>query len=129
VSVRPRPFAFQLLATLLTVYAMAGMLLSMVMVRDQDPRLHWLGVAVGGATFAVSAGIAAMSVWRQRPRSPVALLVCGAIGAAFCIAVPAAAPDEVVGRDLWVLSILGGVLFAAFLILAAWYVKRRLASG
>ena len=123
-----RPFAFQLLSSLLTCYAMAGALLAMLMLRDRDPRLHWSALAIGGVAFALSAGIAAIAVWRQEARAPRALLACGAMGASLCIGLPFAAPGQPIGRDTWTASIVGGLLFAAFLLLASRYVGKRLAS-
>src|SRR5688500_19494200 len=83
-----RPFLLQVLAGLLTFYAMAGVWLAMTMGTDRDPRYHWIPLVLGGAAFGISAGIAALAVWRREPRAPAALVACGAIRAVLCIAMP-----------------------------------------
>lgn len=121
------PFLIQVLAALLTFYAMAGVWLAMTMVVDRDPRFHWLPLAIGGVAFAASAGVAALATWRREPRAPTMLTLCAAIGAILCIAMPLGVRGAVVTRDSWLVAIAGGLLFAAFLILAARYV--RLSGG
>ena len=121
-----RSILLQALAGLLTFYAMAGVWLAMTMGTTRDPRFHWLPLVVGGLAFAASAGIAALAVWRRESKGPAALIVCGIIGAILCMAMPLAVRGAPVGRDSWLVSIAGGLLFAAFLLLAARFV--RLAS-
>jgi len=121
-----RPVGIQLLAVLLSCYAMGGFALALRMVGDRDPRIRWQLVGAAGAAFAVSAGVAALSVWRLERRSPPALIVCGVLGAALCLAIPAAAPPAVVTRQTWWASAGGGALFVGFLLLTAWYVRREL---
>jgi hypothetical protein len=80
-------------------------------------------LVIGGAAWGISAGMAALAVWRLESRAPVTLLICGAIGAALCIAMPMAIRGETVSRDTWMVAIAGGLLFAAFLMLAARYMR------
>ena len=118
-----RPLLFQVLAGLLTFYAMAGVWLAMVMATTRNEAFHWLPLALGGAAFAVSAGMAALAVWNQERRAPLALTVCGLVGATLCAVMPAAARGAPITRDTWMVAIAGGMLFAAFLLLAARYVR------
>jgi hypothetical protein len=126
-ATRP-PFLVQVLAVLLTFYAMAGVWLAMTMAGDRDPRFHWLPLAIGGAAFAISAGVGALAVWRQEPRGPLTLIACAIIGATLCGAMPFAVRDTVVSRDTRLVSIAGGLLFAAFLVLAARFIRLSLRS-
>ena len=121
--IRGRPFLIQALAALLTFYAMTGAWLAMTMAGTRDPRLYWIPLLLGGAAFAISAGLAALTVWRREPRGPAMLIVCAIIGATLCIAMPAAVRDVTHDRSTWVAAIGGGALFAAFLLLAAHYVR------
>ena len=123
-----RPVLFQVLAGLLTFYAMAGVWLAMVMATARNEAFHWLPLALGGAAFALSAGIAALSVWNEERRAPLALMICGLVGAVLCSVMPAAARGVPIARDTWLVAIAGGLLFAAFLTLAARYVRMTLAS-
>jgi hypothetical protein len=127
-TARGRPFLMQTLAALLTLYAMAGVWLALTMATARDTRFHWVPLAIGGAAFAVSAGIAALAVWRIEPRAPKLLIICAAVGATLCIAMPAAVRGTVIGRDTWMAAIAGGLLFAAFLLLAARYIRLYLRS-
>jgi hypothetical protein len=126
---RPRPFLVQALAGVLTFYAMAGAWLAMAMVGNRDPRLRWLPLVIGGAAFAICAGIAAIAVWRRESRGPLALSICAVVGAILCIAMPLAVRDAVIGRDTWLTAIAGGLLFGAFLLLAARYVRLYLRAA
>jgi hypothetical protein len=123
-----RPFLIQALAGLLTFYAMAGAWLAMMLGSTRDPRLHWAPLAVGGAVFALSAGGAALAVWRQQPRAPMMLTACAVIGAALCAAMPLAVRGVESDRATWVGAVGGGLLFAAFLLLAARYIQLYLRS-
>ena len=118
-----RPVLFQVLAGLLTFYAMAGVWLALVMGTARNDAFHWLPLTVGGAAFAFSAGVAALAVWNRERRAPVALTACAIVGAALCGTMPAAARGVPVPRDTWMVAIAGGLLFAAFLLLAARYVR------
>ena len=123
-----RPFLMQTLAALLTLYAMAGVWLAMTMGSARDARFHWMPLVIGGGAFAISAGIAALAVWRIEPRAPKLLIVCAVIGATLCMAMPAAVRGAVISRDTWMAAIAGGLLFAAFLLLAARYIRLYLQS-
>jgi hypothetical protein len=123
-----RPFIVQALAGLLTFYAMAGAWLAMTMANNRDPRFHWIPLVIGGAAFAISAGVAALTVWRIESRAPIMLIICAVIGATLCIAMPAAVRGAMITRDTWLLAIAGGLLFAAFLLLAARYIRLYLRS-
>jgi hypothetical protein len=122
------PFLVQVLAALLTFYAMAGVWLAMTMASDRDPRFHWLPLAIAGTAFAISAGVGALAVWRQERRGPMTLIVCAVIGATLCGAMPFAVRDSVVSRDTRLVSVAGGLLFAAFLVLAARFIRLSLRS-
>lgn len=123
-----RPVLFQVLAGLLTFYAMAGVWLAMVMATARNEAFHWLPLVIGGGAFAISAGMAALAVWNQERRAPFALTLCGIVGAVLCSAMPAAARGVPVARDTWMVAIGGGLLFAAFLLIAARYVRLTLRS-
>ena len=125
-SEKPRAFLLQTLAALLTFYAMAGVWLALTMVGNRDPRFHWIALATGGAAFAISAGLAALAVWRQEARAPLVLVACAVIGATLCIAMPLGVRGAVVTREMWTAAVAGGVLFAAFLLLAARYIQMYL---
>jgi hypothetical protein len=119
---------FQVLAALLTFYAMAGVWLAMVMGTARNEAFHWLLLTIAGIAFALSAGTAAIAVWNQERRAPLALTICGIVGASLCVAMPAAARDLPIARDTWMVAVGGGLLFAAFLLLAARYVRITLDS-
>jgi len=113
----------QLLAALLTVYTMAGFLLAVRMLTERDERYRWWLVATAALVFAVAAGAATLSVWRIEMKGPLLLIVCGVVGSALCIALPAAAPADALAPGMWRAAIQGAVLIFAFLLLAAWYVR------
>lgn len=121
--IRGRPFLIQALAALLTFYAMAGVWLALTMASSRDPRLHWMPLLIGGTAFAISAGVAGLATWRQEARAPTMLIVCAIVGTALCIAMPAAIRGAVHDRDTWLSAIGGGLLFAAFLLVASKYVR------
>ena len=121
-----RPVLFQVLAGLLTFYAMAGVWLAMTMGSARNEAFHWLPLTAGGAAFALSAGMAALAVWNREPRAPLALTICAAVGAILCSLMPAAARGMTVPRETWMAAIGGGLLFATFLLLAAKYVRMSL---
>jgi hypothetical protein len=126
--IRGRPFLIQALAALLTFYAMTGVWLALTMAGSRDPRLHWVALLVGGAAFAISAGLAALTVWRREKRGPSMLMACAVVGATLCAAMPAAVRGAVHDRNTWIAAAGGGLLFAAFLVLAAHYVRLHLRS-
>jgi hypothetical protein len=109
-----RPFGIQLLAALLTLYTMAGVFLAVRIGVDHDPRSRWWLIA------------ATLAVWRLERHAPAALLVCGALGGALCLALPAAVPADALPPGMWRVAIQGALLVAAFLALAAWYVRNVL---
>lgn len=120
---RSRPFGIQLLAALLTVYTMAGFLLALRMVAEHDERYRWWIVAIAAVAFAIVAGAATLAVWRVEKTGPLLLIVCGVVGSALCIALPAAAPADALAPGMWRAAIQGALLIFAFLLLAAWYVR------
>lgn len=121
-----RPIGIQLLAVLLTIYTMAGFLLTGRMVMDQDERYRWWLIAAAGVVFAVACGAGALAVWRLERRAPVVLVACGVVGSVLCVALPAAAPPDVLPPGMWGAAIQGAVMILAFLLLAAWYVRNVL---
>jgi hypothetical protein len=123
-----RPFLMQILAALLTFYAMTGVWLAMTMLGNRDERFHWIPLVAGGAVFAIASGASALAVWRLESRAPRVLMSCAVVGAVLCTAMPAAVRGAVVTRNVWFSAIAGGLLFAAFLILAARYVRLYLRS-
>ena len=118
-----RPIGIQLLAALLTIYAMAGFLLAIRMVIERDDRYRWWLIAVAAVAFAVASGAATLAVWRVEKRAPWLLVACGALGSALCLALPAAVRDASLAPGMWRAAIQGAVLLLAFLLLAAWYVR------
>ena len=118
-----RPIGIQLLASLLTIYTMGGFLLALRMLTTHDERYRWWMIAAAAGAFAIASGAATLSVWRIERRAPALLVVCGALGSALCIALPAAVPDTSLAPGLWRAAIQGAILILAFLLLAAWYVR------
>jgi hypothetical protein len=126
-----RPFGVVLLAIVLAGYAMAGVALAATMATTRDSRLRWDVLAAAGALFAVTAGAATLSLWRLERRAPVWVALCGVCGTAVCLLIPAVVPmaPGPEARAAWRSAIAGGVLFAAFLLVAAWYVHRQVNDG
>ena len=120
-----RPFGIQALAVLLSCYAMGGFFLVIRVVGDRDPRVRWPWLVTASLAFAVSAGFAGLSVWRLERRAPAAVTACGVLGLALCLTIPASAAAGMVTSDTWRAALLAGALFAGFLLLAAWYVRRQ----
>ena len=116
-----RPLGIQLLSALLTIYTMAGFLLAIFMVKDE--RYRWWIVIAASAAFALGSGAATLAVWRVERRAPLLLVACGVLGSALCLALPTAAPADMLPPGLWRAAIQGAVLILAFLLLAAWYVR------
>ena len=90
---------------------------------SEDERYRWWLVATAALVFAVAAGAATLSVWRIEKKGPLLLIVCGVVGSALCIALPAAAPADALAPGMWRAAVQGAVLIFAFLLLAAWYVR------
>lgn len=122
-----RPFGIQLLGAVLTLYAMAGVLLGAAMLVGRPADVHWWLVVAAAAVFAFGSGTAALAVWRLDRQAPRWVLGCGVLGLGLCLVLPAAAPAEVVatGGDMWRTALVGGALFLLFLALAALYVRQE----
>jgi hypothetical protein len=118
-----RPIGIQLLAALLTVYTIGGFILALRVGVDHDERYRWWLIAATGCAFAIASGISALAVWRTERRAPVMLVISAVLGAAVCLALPAAAPADQLAPGMWRAAIQGAVLMLAFLLLAAWYVR------
>lgn len=118
-----KPIGIQLLAALLTIYTMAGFLLALRMLTQQDERYQWWMIVVAAAAFAIASGVATLAVWRMEKRAPLLLVGCGALGGLLCLALPAAVPAESLAPGMWRAAIQGALLILAFLLLAAWYVR------
>jgi Zn-dependent protease len=118
-----RRFGIKLLAALLTIYTMAGFLLAVRVSAERDERYRWWLIAIASLAFAITSGVATLSVWRVEKKSPALLVACGALGSALCLALPAAAPAESLAPGMWRAAIQGALLILAFLLLAAWYVR------
>lgn len=125
-----RPFGIQLLAAVLTFYAMSGVLLAAAVVANRAGIVGWDRLAMAGGLFAVVSGNAAMAVWRMERRATWWLGGCGALGLTLCILLPLSAPPHLgeARRDLWEAALTGGALLVLFLALAAYYVRRRVRS-
>ena len=118
-----RPIGIQLLAALLTIYTMGGVFLALTVGLKHDERLRWWLIVAAGCAFSVACGISALAVWRTERRAPLLLVICGVLGSALCLALPAAAPADQLVPGMWRAAIQGAVLILAFLLLAAWYVR------
>lgn len=118
-----RPIGIQLLAALLSAYTAGGFLLALRMAADRDPRYRWWIVAAAALAFAITSGVATLAAWRLERRAPLLLVACAVLGAALCVALPAAAPADIATSGMWRSAIQGAVLILAFLLLAAWYVR------
>lgn len=113
----------QILASLLAVYAMGGIFITLTVARAGDARVEARPILIGSVVFALSAGLAAQGVWRLERRAAAWVGLCGVCGAVFCILLALAAPPELSG-SIWPPAILGAVMFLAFLMFAAVYVHR-----
>ncbi len=112
----------RLIAALLAAYAMGGVLLAAAMLSSRDPRLRWVELAAGSVIFALVAGSAALATWRLERRSPALAIACGVCGAGLMGFIPLVSelpPDA--ARQAWRAAVLGGVLFLAFMFVAATY--------
>ena len=114
----------RLIATLLAFYAMAGILLAAAMLSGRNARFNWGALGGVAALFAVVAGSAALATWRLERRAPAWAIACGICGAAIMAAIPLASqlpPDT--ADDAWRAAAIGGVLFLAFMVVAALYLR------
>ena len=118
-----RPIGIQLLSALLTLYTIGGFILALRVGSSHDARYRWWLISVAGCAFAISSGVSALAVWRTERRAPLMLVICAVLGAALCLALPAAAPGDLLAPGMWRAAIQGAVLILAFLLLAAWYVR------
>ena len=118
-----------LLAALLTIYTMGGFLLALRVTVERDERYRWWLIASTAAAFAIAAGATTLAVWGVEKRAPLLLVVCGVLGSALCLALPAAAPAESLAPGMWRSAIQGAVMILAFLLLAAWYVRNVVRSS
>jgi hypothetical protein len=119
----------RLIAILLAFYAMGGVLLAAAMISGRDPRFRWGELAGAAALFAVVAGSAALATWRLERRAPAYAIACGICGAALMAFIPVASqlPSSAL-HDAWRAAVLGGVLFLAFMFVAAAYLRVWLRS-
>ena len=119
----------RLIAVLLAFYAMGGILLAAAMISGRDPRFRWAALGGAAAVFAVVAGTAALATWRLERRAPAWAMACGVCGAALMAFIPVASqlPSGAL-RDAWRAAALGGVLFLAFMFVAAAYLRAWLRS-
>jgi hypothetical protein len=124
-----RPLTVQLIAAVVTFYALCGFLLAAVMASSRDPRLRWELLFVAGAALGLSAGAAALASWRLERKAPALLVTCGLVGAAVCLALPASAPPIAATAAMWRASALGAALFLTFLLLAALHVRQVVREG
>jgi hypothetical protein len=105
------------------VYTIGGFILALRVGVDHDERYRWWLIAATGCAFAIASGISALAVWRTERRAPLMLVISAVLGAAVCLALPAAAPADQLAPGMWRAAIQGAVLMLAFLLLAAWYVR------
>jgi hypothetical protein len=124
-----RPLGIQLLAALLTFYAMSGVLLALTAATTRAPGLRWQLVVAAGALFALSTGSSALAVWRLERTAPALLRLCGLVGLAVCLAMPLALGPAGDAGAVWRAAVAGGVLFLLFLLLVAQYVRRQVARA
>lgn len=119
----------RLIATLLAFYAMGGILLAAAMISGRDPRFRWAALAAAAALFAIVAGSAALATWRLERRAPAWAIACGICGAALMAFIPVASrlPSGAL-HDAWRAAAFGGVLFLAFMFVAAVYLRAWLRS-
>lgn len=120
------PLGFRVLAGLLTWYALSGFTLAVLVVTRRQPALDWRILAAAGIFLGAATGTAALAVWRRERRALPALWVSAAAAVAFCLALPLSLPPVYVTRRTWITAIIGAIMFAAFLLVAAVYVRLRL---
>ncbi|HEY9427967.1 MAG TPA: hypothetical protein VIR34_12495 [Gemmatimonadaceae bacterium] len=123
-SLVTRALGPRLIAALLAFYAMGGILLAAAMISGRDPRFRWGALAAAAAVFAVVAGTAALATWRLERRAPAWAIACGICGAGLMAFIPVASrlPPGAL-HDAWRAAVLGGVLFLAFMLVAAAYLR------
>lgn len=120
------PLGFRVLAAVLTWYALSGFTIAVLVLTRPQPALDWRILAGAGIFLGVTTGTAALAVWRRERRALPALLISAGAAVVFCLALPLALPRVHVTRGTWITAILGAVMFAAFLCVAAIYVRLRL---
>jgi hypothetical protein len=123
---RAPPLGFRVLAALLTWYALSGFTIAVLVLTRPQPALDWRILAGAGIFLGITTGTAALAVWRRERRSVAALLVSAGAAVVFCVALPLSLPDAYATRGTWITAVLGALMFAAFLCVAAWYVRLRL---
>ena len=114
----------RLIAILLAFYSMTGVLLAAAMFSGRYPNFRWGALGSVAALFAVVAGSAALATWRLERRAPAWAIACGICGAGLMATIPLASqmpPDS--ADDAWRAAALGGVLFLAFMVVAALYLR------
>ncbi len=120
------PLGFRVLAALLTWYALSGFTIAVLVLTRPQPALDWRILAGAGIFLGVTTGTAALAVWRRERRALPTLLISAFAAVVFCLALPLSLPRVHVTRGTWITAILGAVMFAAFLCVAAIYVRLRL---
>lgn len=114
----------RLIAVLLAFYAMVGVLLASAMLSGRYPNFQWGALAAVSALFALVAGMAALATWRLERRAPALAIACGICGAALMAVIPLSAElPPGASREAWRAAALGGVLFLAFMFVAAIYLR------
>lgn len=120
------PLGFRVLSALLTWYALSGFTIAVLVLTRRQPALDWRILAAAGIFLGIATGTAALAVWRRERRALPALLISAGAAVVFCLALPLSLPRLHVTRGTWITAILGAVMFAAFLCVAAFYVRLRL---
>lgn len=117
-----------LLALLLTAYTMAGFLLALHVWTARAEHYRWWIITVAALAFAVACGFTTLSVWRLERRAPALLVLCGTLGGAMALALPASMTAEALAPGMWWTAIQGAVLLFVFLLVAAWHVRNVVRS-
>lgn len=109
---------------------MAGVLLAAAVFSGRDPRFRWSVLAGAAALFAVVAGSSALATWRLERRAFAWLIACGLCGAGLMLVIPLTTelpPDA--SHAAWRAAAIGGVLFLAFMLVAAAYLRAWLRAS
>lgn len=103
---------------------MGGVLILVAIFAGRDPRFQWGALMAAAALFTVAAGSAALTTWRLERRAPAWVVACGLSGAGLMALIPAVSelPPEA-AHDARRAAVLGGVLFLAFMVVAAAYLR------
>ncbi len=120
------PIGFRVLAGLLTWYALCGFTLALLMVTQRHASVDWRMLAGAGLLLGVTTGYSALTVWRMERRALLAIAAAAVAAVAFCLALPLSMRGGFVPPRTWRAAILGAIMFASFLALAALYVRMRL---